>query len=602
MSKSLLRSFIQALFSRYGLIVIPAILAYLIHRRYKKQSVAKAILLKALQKYNQRNALLTNPLPQPKISPEKLQEILNAPVTKLVEMLNNDEVTSENLVLIFCERARTIGLSYHLIADTNFKEALEVAKECDKKRQSTPKENRKELGPLFGIPISIKDNLKVKGLDATFGLTSRCFQPQIEDAALVAVLKKNGAIPFTKTNVPQMMMTIESVNNIFGRARNPWNPERTVGGSSGGEAGMVAARCSPLGIGTDVAGSVRTPALYCGVYGMKPTAERMSTKGLVYPNKAGRNGNMTVKSVAGPLGKCVDDLRNMLQVLMSDDLASLDPRVVNLKWNSEWQEQPLRKMRIGYVDNDDFFEVCPAIKRAVAETVEVLKQKGHELVPLNGLMPSLQRAHLNYTSIFGAEGKLRTFFNALQGEPIITEYSQWVMLAFMPESIRQLLAKILDLIGQKRASGMLSVSGGKKAYELFESVKEMEAMKDEVLELWKSKNLDAIISPGLALPAVRHGTAHSLYLNACYPLFWNLMNFPTGVLPITKVRSEETQYTNQDRKHKGDKYDLLAGECLKGSAGLPVGIQLSTLPFEDEKCLAIMKEIESGIQFHEYPL
>ena len=104
------------------------------------------------------------------------------------------------------------------------------------------------------------------------------FQPQTEDSAVIEVLKKHGAIPFVKSNGPQMMMTIESVNHIWGRSKNPWNPERTVGGSSGGEAGLIASRCSPLGFGTDIGGSVRIPALYCGVYTIKPTAERLSAK------------------------------------------------------------------------------------------------------------------------------------------------------------------------------------------------------------------------------------------------------------------------------------------------------------------------------------
>jgi len=149
---------------------------------------------------------------------------------------------------------------------------------------------------------------------------------------------------------------------------------------------------------------------------------------------------------------------------------------------------------------------------------------------------------------------------------------------------------------------MLQHSGEKKTHELFEYTKKLEGLKEEIISMWKQNNLDAIITPGMALPAVLHGEAHSLYINACYTMLWNLINFPTGVLPITKILPTETVYNNPKRKHQGDQYDKLAQACLKDAAGLPVGVQISTLPFEEEKCLAIMNEVEKQIQFYEHPI
>jgi len=579
-----------------------ALLLFALYRRYKKNSAAKLLIAKALQKRRQRDALLNKPIPQIKVSPELQQTVLNASIAELSEMLNNDKITSEEILLIYIQRVRTIGLSYELIADINFEEALEVARKCDEKRKSMAQEDRKSLGLLFGIPISVKDNFKVKGLDATFGLASRCLHPETEDAALIEILKNNGAIPFVKSSGPQMMMTIETTNNIWGRAKNPWNPERTVGGSSGGEGGLIASRCSPVGIGTDIGGSVRIPALYCGVYAIKPTVERLSVKGIVYPNQQGKNGNTLIRTVAGPIGKCVDDIRIMCKALMTEELTALDPRVPNLKWDSSWEEKPLEKLRIGFIDTDDFFEVCSANKRAVYEACDALKSKGHEIVSLKGILPSFERVQILYSGIFTAEGKLRTFFKALQGEPIIKEYSQWVTLAFMPSLLRKVLSKVLGLLKQKRSSSLLVHSGEKMAFELFEYIKDLELLKDEYLQIWKEHKLDAIITPGMALPAVLHGEANKLYLNACYTMLWNLINFPTGVVPITKVKAEETNYNDPDRKHQGDQFDKLAKCCLRNAEGLPVGIQISTLPFEEEKCLAVMKQVEDIIGFRELPI
>ena len=249
-----------------------------------------------------------------------------------------------------------------------------------------------------------------------------------------------------------------------------------------------------------------------------------------------------IRTVVGPLGKCVEDVRTALKVLSSEELVEIDPKIARKPWDMSWEEKPLGRMRIGFIDNDDFFEVSPANKRAVMMTCEALKQKGHEIVPLKGLMPSHERSSQMYSAIFTSEGKLRSFFHALQGEPIIKEYSQWVTIAMMPAFLRPIISKILKSLGQDRASAMLKVSGEKMAHELFEYVKDMESLKDEMVHLYKDNNIDAIITPGMALPAVRHGEAQNLYINTCYTTIWNLVNFPTGAFPVTKVEEGENCY------------------------------------------------------------
>lgn len=107
--------------------------------------------------------------------------------------------------------------------------------------------------------------------------------------------------------MPQLAMTFESTNNIFGRAKNPWNPERATGGSSGGEAALIAAKCSVLGIGSDIAGSIRIPAAFCGIYGLKPGIGRQTELGEGHM-KAAASGMMNIKPTKGPLARSVDDV------------------------------------------------------------------------------------------------------------------------------------------------------------------------------------------------------------------------------------------------------------------------------------------------------
>lgn len=602
MKEHLLKNFLKNNFPKkqafYALVIIILLRASWKFRKYRQ---AQAMLKKASTKRKSRDGILKLPLPVPDLTIEKMEEIRNASILKLSDMLNNDEVTSREILLVFCHRIQSLGPELELIADVNFYEALKMADACDEKRKNTPMEERKTLGPLFGVPISVKDNIKLKGLDATFGLANLCFKSHHENATVVEMLMLKGAIPFVKSNGPQMMMSIETYNNIWGRAKNPWNVSRTTGGSSGGEAGLIASRCSPGGIGSDIAGSVRIPALFCGIYGIKPTVERVSTVGLVYPNEEGKNGNNIIKTVIGPLGKCVDDIREVFKAMVSEEQGCLDPTVSRQRWNDKWEKEALKPLRVGFIDNDDFLETCNSNKRAVKEACEALKKRGHTIVPLAGFMPPLSESQGIYTGVFSSEGKLRSFIHALKGEPMIEAYKGWARVAGLSKSVRKVLAFILWLIGEKRASHLMIHSGEKSANELFQYVKEIHVMKDRLLKLWKTYELDAIITPGLALPALKHDEGVSLYVNGCYANFWNIVNFPTGAMPITKVRKDETEYKEPLRKHQGDYFDKLARRSLIDAEGLPVGIQISTLPFEEEKCLAIMKEIEDVVGFHELP-
>ena len=157
-----------------------------------------------------------------------------------------------------------------------FEAAVADAQLCDEERRAG-----QLRGKLHGLPVSIKEQISQAGFDSTCGACCRLFQPAESDAIIVQLLKNAGAIPFCRTNVPQLLMLPESFNAIYGTSNNPFDVTRTPGGSSGGETALLAARGSPLGIGTDVGGSIRIPAVLCGIYGFKPTVDRLSTKGLL---------------------------------------------------------------------------------------------------------------------------------------------------------------------------------------------------------------------------------------------------------------------------------------------------------------------------------
>ena len=176
---------------------------------------------------------------------------------ELLEKMRNKSLTCEEVVRAFCSRALRLGEITGAVTDELYEEAIQRAIKVDAIRNQ-PHHDVNTEPPLLGLPFSTKDQINIKGYDSTAGAQVRVFAPANEDAVVVALLREAGAIPFVKTNVPQSLMITESYNKIFGRARNPWNLDRTPGGSSGGEGAILGMDASPLGIGTDIGGSIRT--------------------------------------------------------------------------------------------------------------------------------------------------------------------------------------------------------------------------------------------------------------------------------------------------------------------------------------------------------
>jgi len=181
----------------------------------------------------------------------------------------------------------------------------------------------------------------------TVGCTHLGNNISTEDSPLVVLYKEHGAIPMVKGNLPQHMMIGHTDNLIFGLARNPFDESRSVGGSSGGDAGLVASKCVPFAIGTDIGGSIRGPAAFNGIVGFKPTSSRSCFLGHV----GLKNVNSPIMAAAGPLCKTVDDVVNYCEMFFSDRMFELDPSVAPLKWDTERYNQVLenKKLRVGYL-------------------------------------------------------------------------------------------------------------------------------------------------------------------------------------------------------------------------------------------------------------
>lgn len=215
-----------------------------------------------------------------------------------------------------------------------------------------------------------------------------------EDAVVVAMLKKQGAIPIVRGNVPQWAMIMHTTNWLFGTSMNPYDETRTVGGSSGGDAGIVSSKCAAFSVGSDIGGSIRNPAANCGIIGFKPTPQRVSQKGIVMPVPKKDLPLIAIETAWGPLCHSVDDAKAFMKTVLCDEVfTNLDFSVPPIPFNEDAFNKTLqnKQLRIGYLCYTDSkgkltlgSEILPlskASKRAMSVAMKAFEKAGHMLVP-----------------------------------------------------------------------------------------------------------------------------------------------------------------------------------------------------------------------------
>ena len=241
--------------------------------------------------------------------PTPPEEVVELSATALLAAMEARHLSAEYVMRCFVARAMAAGRALQCNAEEPFEAAVAEAAACDAERAR----GGAVRGVLHGLPISVKDQLDMAGFDSTCGLACRTFAPSQSDALLVALARSQGAIPFVRTSVPQLLMLPETFSAAWGTACNPHDLSRTCGGSTGGEGALIAARGSPLGIGTDVGGSIRLPAAICGICGFKPTNDRLSHRGVATPRRERASGQKEVRASGGPMGRSVADLELLMQ-------------------------------------------------------------------------------------------------------------------------------------------------------------------------------------------------------------------------------------------------------------------------------------------------
>ena len=357
------------------------------------------------------------------------------------------------------------------------------------------------------------------------------------DAPLVSRLRAAGAIILGNTNVPEFLMAYETDNLLYGRTNSPWDLQRTPGGSSGGEAAAIAAGCSAGGVGSDGGGSIRVPAHYSRICGLKPTPGRVPCTGH-FPASA---GPFTYLGVVGPMARTVGDVELLFEVMAGPDpgdpcAAPIQPR--------KWTESEIRKHRIAYFEDDGATPVTPETAAAVRTAAEALRGLGFHVEAWRP--ENLDRAWKLWWNLFGRAGQMA--------------------FSLMQEGREDDMSPTyLDFRKRVAAEPLLS------ATELLNTLLERDVLRLRFLA--KMEEFPILLCPVCAIPAFRHGEREWTvggrkleYLKAMgYSQWFNLFGNPAASVPVG--RSPE---------------------------GLPIGVQVVGRPWEEEAVLAVAAKIEAS--------
>jgi len=405
--------------------------------------------------------------------------------------------------------------------------------------------NGKELGVLHGVPLTIKDTIDTKGIRTTSGSRLRADHVPERDAAVVARLKAAGAIILGKTNTSEMAIPYETDNPVFGRANNPYARRRTAGGSSGGEAAAIAAHLSPAGVGSDLSGSIRVPAHFCGIAGLKPTAGRVPMDGHV----PAATGPLSIGACIGPMARRVKDL----SLLFSVTADATQFEVSSRESVGALGIAALRGFRVASFVDEGVAPVTDETRQAIESALSALSAAGLEVTQEKP--PGVADGSRLWIELFSraAAEQLREMYQGREAEagPVVRR----------------------ALLATDRKGGDMEARIA-QAEALAAALVERERLREEILRWMKTTPL--LVMPVGSVPAFAHGAARvdvrgqsiSIFRAFSYSHAANVFGLPSVVVP--------------------------AGVSAEG---LPIGVQIVGRPFEERTILgaaAAIEEVQSS--------
>ncbi|KOS13503.1 fatty-acid amide hydrolase [Malassezia pachydermatis] len=491
------------------------------------------------------------------------RRITDMPFETLCTHLQSGTLTSRAVVTAFAHRAAVAQQLTSCLTEFLLPSALARADELDAHlaKTGTP------VGPLHGLPVSLKDLFYVEGGDTTVGFVAWLGEKATreDEAGVVAMLRKAGAVFYVKTNVPTSMMCAESINNIFGWTRNAHNRLCSAAGSSGGEGTLLSLRGAPLGVGSDIGGSIRLPASVAGVWGLKVTPGRFSTDGVrrILP------GQVLVPAVVGPMANSLGALQVFTQLALADQPWLRDPSVVELPWRPVTLAP---KLVLGLLVSDGVVHPQPPIEKALREVAEAMRDAGHEVIEFTP--PDHGQALALWLGIMCQTG----------GEQIHD---------LIEEGGETLIDEVAEMIGA--AKGERPAITIAEAYDQAETLHEFRA---EYEQAWNEtatqsecgRPMDGLLMPNTGVVCwKRGGTVYHGYTPV-----GNVLHYPSVSMPLATAEplpkpARDDFLSSVDE----EAYEAYDPSMVKG---MPIGIQLMGRRFQEEKVLAMAQVVEAAVR------
>ncbi len=457
----------------------------------------------------------------------KTQTITELSAIDILKGIDKKDFKVSEVVEAHISKIEEVNPSLNAMAVPLYEQAREKAKELDNKKSKDKKLT------LLGLPVTIKDHVQVKGGVSTFGLKGLAGNVNQTSSTIVQRLENAGAIVLGVSNMAEFGGAYETDNLIYGRTNNPYDLNRSPGGSSGGESALVAAQGSPLGIGTDAGGSIRVPAHYTGIVGIKPTRGRVPLTGILPET----NGMISFMAYVSPMARYVDDVEWVYHQLIGSD--GIDPRSVSCPLESS-KKIDVKKLKVAYYTGfEGIAEIDEDTLKTMNNVMVALKKDTHSTEEINPIF--LEKAFSTWFTLFAGGGgsmptkfALKQFFNT-------TEYGV----------VLQKLFTTMD-----KPENIVSLGD----FQMF--LMQWDIITKQVMGVFQ--NADVIISPVSTTAAPLHGNTYDKMPDFAYTQLHNLSGLPTLVV-----------------------------RCGTSKEGLPIGVQITANNFREDICFAVGKHLEN---------
>ncbi len=462
-----------------------------------------------------------------------MNSIVLEPAVRQLEMLRARDVSVMELAEAHIAQIELLNPRLNAFADFEPERAREQARSMD----AAPSGTR---GPLHGLPVTVKSSIATAGYKCEIGSLNHQGDIPREDAVVAARLRAAGALILGTTNCPEFLMAYETVNLLHGQTRNPWDLERTPGGSSGGESAAIAAGMSAAGLGSDSGGSVRVPAHFTGICSLKPTPGRIPGRGHLPPCV----GPFATLGAIGPMARTMADVELMFRTLSGqDDADPASPPVVLREPGLD----ELRNNRIGFFEDDGLTPVTAETRVAVRAAAAALRDAGFRVEPFRPR--TLEQLRKLWWTFFVQCGAMFYESEVRDGA----------------EKLSPIFREFLEIAERK---------GSLSSTDLLNAWAEMDLLRAKALE--EMREFPVLLCPVASVPAWRHGERKWTidgetveYLDAVrYTQWFNTLGAPAAVMPV--------------------------GRSLEG---LPIGVQVAARPFEDEVALGVARVIDRAFGF-----